>query len=82
MIYIIVHGLIDIHPVFLNLSVTVGRTRMIGISFTFPILHANIIYHSFSYSAGEMWNALPMHVVTAPSLHIFEELLSHMSKRL
>ena len=38
--------------------------------------HTNIMQHSFAYTAGKMWNALPMNVICAFSFRIFKLNLS------
>jgi hypothetical protein len=78
MLYKIVHGMTNIDLSLLNLSVTVSRTRANGIRLTLPAPRTNKMLHSFSYSSGKLWNALPAHVINAPTLSIFKQRLSHI----
>ena len=68
--YKIVHGQNGISLRDINLAINSGVTHTNGIRLTLPAPRTNTMLHSFAYSAGQLWNSLPIHIVEAPTVSI------------
>ena len=77
--YKIVHGQIGISLRDINLAINSGVTRANGIRLTLPAPRTNTMLHSFAYSAGQLWNSLPRHIVEAPTGSLFKLHLSRIN---
>ena len=77
--YKIVHGQIGISLRDINLAINSGVTRANGIRLTLPAPRTNTMLHSFAYSAGQLWNSLPRHIVEAPTVSLFKLHLSRIN---
>ena len=65
-------NLININLEQINLSINTNNTRADGLMLVLPAPRTNVMLYSFAYTAGKMWNALPINVTSASSLHIFK----------
>ena len=77
--YKIVHGQIGISLRDINLAINSGVTRANGICLTLPAPRTNTMLHSFAYSADQLWNSLPRHIVEAPTVSLFKLHLSRIN---
>ena len=75
-LFMIIHNLINIDLEQINLSINTNNTRANGPRLVLPAPRTNIMLHSFAYTAGKIWNALPINVICASSLHIFKLCLA------
>ena len=75
MMYRIVHGLIEIHlPQ--NLHYASTTTRGHSSRFIVPYCRTDSLTYSFFPSAVRLWNVIPEHQASAPSLEAFKERLT------
>jgi len=72
MMYRIINNLIDI-PSDPYLRPAMSSTRGSSIRYIVPFCRTDYLRHSFFPSATRLWNQLPNHLVTAPSLEAFKE---------
>ena len=70
-LYMIIHNLNNIDLEQINLLINTNNTGANGQRLVLPAQCTNIMLNSFAYTAGKMWNALLINVISASSLHIF-----------
>jgi len=71
MVYRIVHELIEI-PLPQNLQFRSSTTRGHNLRFIVPFCSTDYLRHSFFPSPVRLWNTLPEHTASAPSLEAFK----------
>ena len=77
MMYRVVNRLVDIPPEPYLRPATIS-TRGNSVSYIVPYCRTDYLHHSFFPSATRLWNQLPDHLATAPSLDIFKQGLTQM----
>ena len=75
-LYMIIHNLINIDLNQINLSIYTHNTRFNGLRLVLLAPRTSIMLHSLAYTAGKIWNALPINVIFASCLHIFKLCLA------
>ena len=58
--YMIIHNLLNIDLNQINLSINTSNTRANDLRLVLPAPRTSIMLHSFAYTTGKMWNAMPI----------------------
>ena len=67
-LYMIIHILINTDLEHINLLINTNNTKANGLTrLVLPAPRTSIMLHSFAYTAGKMWNVLPIVVISALS---------------